>query len=154
MASPCTCSTQRCHSNARLKPDILICVKGLPYKAPPPNHIDPNLTIQFIEFKYGSDRISQGTIDIKTKKYRSLIKDIRTLGWNVDPLIVIVAGAKATTFKPSMTSLENNFNISLEKIKKTFTAINTIAIQYAMKSLLTRPKLENNQTLPNFLDNV
>ena len=69
---------------------------------------------------------------------------IKTLGWNVDPLIVIVAGARATTFKPSMISLGDNFNISLEQIKKTFTAINTIAIQYAMKILLTKCKPENN----------
>ena len=61
---PCTCNTQRCHCNARLKPDIL-CVKGLPYEAPPPNHIDPHLTIKFIEFKYGNDRFSQEAIDIK-----------------------------------------------------------------------------------------
>ena len=79
---------------------------------------------------------------------------MKTLGWNVDPLMVIVAGARATTFIPSMTSLEDNFNISLEQIKKTFTAINTIAIQYAMKILLTKRNLKNNQTLPNFLDNT
>ena len=65
---PCTCSTQRCHCNARLKPDI-VCVKGLPYEAPPPNHIDPNLTIQFIEFKYKNDRFSQEAIDMKIEKY-------------------------------------------------------------------------------------
>ena len=53
-----------------------------------------------------------------------------------------------------MTSLEDNFNISLEQIKNTFTVINTIAIQYAMKILLTKRKLENNQMLPNFLDNT
>ena len=32
---PCTCDTQRCHCNARLKPDIL-CVIGHPYNSPPP----------------------------------------------------------------------------------------------------------------------
>ena len=150
---PCTCNTQKCHCNARLKPDIL-CVKGLPYEAPPPNHIDPNLTIQFIEFKYGNDRFSQEAINIKIEKYQPLINDIKMLGWNIDPLIVIAAGARATTFIPSMTSFEDNLNISIEKIKKTFTAINTIAIQYVMKILLTKRKLENNQTLPNFLDNT
>ena len=62
---PCTCNTQKCHCNARLKPDI-ICVKSLLYEAPPPNHIDPNLTIQFIEFKYGNDRFSQEAINIPT----------------------------------------------------------------------------------------
>src|SRR4028118_446760 len=90
---PCTCNTQKCHCNARLKPNIL-CVKGLPYKAPPPNHIDPNLTIQFIEFKYGNDRFSQEAIDIKIEKYQPLINDIKALGWNIGPLITIVAGAR------------------------------------------------------------
>ena len=80
--------------------------------------------------------------------------NIKTLGWNVDPLIVIVAGARATTFKPSLISLEDNFNISLEQIKKNFTAFNTIAIQYAMEILLTKQKLENKQTFLNFLDNT
>ena len=92
--------------------------KDFPTKPSPPNHIDTNLTIQFIEFKYGNDNFSQEAINIKTKKYQSLINDIKTLGWNVDPLIVIVAGARATTFEPSMTSLKDIFNISLEQIMK------------------------------------
>ena len=73
--------------------------------------MDPNLTIQFTEFKYGNDRFSQEAIDIKVEKYHSLIDEIKTLGWKVDPLIVIVAGARATTFEPSMTSHEDNFNL-------------------------------------------
>ena len=32
---PCTCSTQRCHCNARLKPDIL-CIIGHPHNHPSP----------------------------------------------------------------------------------------------------------------------
>jgi hypothetical protein len=54
---PCTCSTQRCHCNARFRPDIL-CVKGLPYQNAPPSEVDPNLTIQFIEFTYYNDKFS------------------------------------------------------------------------------------------------
>jgi hypothetical protein len=61
-----TCSTQRCHCNAQLKPDTL-CIKGLPYEAPTPNHIDPNFTIQFIKFKYGNDRFSQEAITFETE---------------------------------------------------------------------------------------
>jgi hypothetical protein len=114
----------------------------------------PISQFNILNFKYGNDRFSQEAIDTKIEKYQSLINDIKALGWNVDPLIVIVVGARATTFKPSMTSLEDNFNISLEQIKKTFTAINTIAIQYAMKILLIECKLENNQTLPYFRDNT
>ena len=84
----------------------------------------------------------------KPEKYQPLINDIKTLGWNVDPLIVLVAGARATTFEPSMTSLDDNFNISLKQMKKTFTIINTIAIQYAMKILLTKRKLETTKHSP------
>ena len=73
---PYTCSTQRCHCNVRLKPNIL-CAKGLPYDAPPPNHIDPNLAIQFIEFKYGNDRLSQEAIDIKIEKINHLLKTLQ-----------------------------------------------------------------------------
>ena len=54
---PCTCGTQRCHCNARFRPDIL-CVNGLPYQNDLPIDIDPNLTIQFIEFTYYNDRFS------------------------------------------------------------------------------------------------
>ena len=89
--------------------------------------------------------LSQEAIDIETEKYQSLINDIKTLGWNVDPLIVIVAGARANTFKPSMTSLSDNFNIFLEQIKKTFTAINTIAIQYPMKILSLSTNLKTTK---------
>jgi len=87
---PCTCEQQRCHCNARFKPDIL-CVKGLPYKNDPPSHPSTHLTIQFIEFTYCNDRFPQTTIDIKNKKYQPLINSIINLGWKVDPLIVITA---------------------------------------------------------------
>jgi len=52
------------------------------------------------------------------------------------------------------TSLKDNFNIFTDYIKKTFTKINTIAIQYPMEILLTKYKLENNQTRPDFLNNL
>ena len=96
----------------------------------------------------------QKPLQSKLTKCQSLINDIKALGWNVEPLIVIVVGTRATTFKPSMTSLETNFNFLIRHIKKTFTEINTIAIQYAMKFLLTKRKLDNNQSLPNFLNNT
>ena len=48
---PCTCERQRCHCNARLKPNLL-CIKGLPYQNGPPIAPTDNLIIQFIEFTY------------------------------------------------------------------------------------------------------
>ena len=54
---PCTCGLQRCHCNARFKPDI-ICVKGLSYQANPPTIPGNNLKIQIIEFTYYNDKFS------------------------------------------------------------------------------------------------
>jgi len=54
---PCSCERQRCHCNARFKPDIL-CVKGFPYHDNPPTNPDNNFTIQFIEFKNSNDKFS------------------------------------------------------------------------------------------------
>ena len=63
-----TCGLQKCHCNARFKPDI-ICVKELPYQANPPNILENNLKIQFIEFAYCNVRFLLKTITRKTKKY-------------------------------------------------------------------------------------
>ena len=107
---PCTCSLQRCHCNARFKPDI-ICVKGLPYQANPSIIFRNNLKIQFIEFTYCNDKFSRETITRKTKKYQPLIDNITNRGWNLEPLIFITAGAKATTYIPSMKILKEKFKI-------------------------------------------
>jgi ribonuclease HI len=98
---PCTCNTQRCHCNARFRPDIL-CVKGLPYQNDPPTNIDPSLTIQFIEFTYCNDRFSREAIEAKNNKYKPLIDSIASRGWKTAPLIVITAGARATTHTPHL----------------------------------------------------
>jgi hypothetical protein len=70
-------------------------------------------------------------------------------GWKVDPLIIITAGARATTHIPSMKSLENKFKIRMPTIKNTF---NTITIKYAMSILLHKRRIENHQPLPQTLD--
>jgi hypothetical protein len=89
---PCSCinQTQRCHCNAKLKPDIL-CIRNHPYNAKPPQEPNQTLTVQFIEFTYCNDRYSSNKIQEKTKKYLDLITDIKARGWNVDPLITLTA---------------------------------------------------------------
>ena len=144
---PCACSLQRCHCNARFKLDI-ICVKGLPYQANPPTTPENNLKIQFIEFTYCNDRFSPKTITRKTKKYQALIDNITNREWNVKPLIVIIAGAIATTHIPSMKILEEKFKIPEKTIRQAFSEINTIAIQHAMSIILQKKRLENNEPLP------
>ena len=148
---PCTCSTRRCHCNARFRPDIL-CVKGLPYQNDPPTNIDPNLTIQFIEFTYCNDRFSREATEAKINKYKPLIDNIASNGWKIAPLIVITAGARATAHIPSMNILEDNLQIPMTTIKNSLKNINNIAIQYAMSILLHKRRIENHQPLPLHLD--
>jgi hypothetical protein len=114
--------------------------------------MDPNLTIQFIEFTYYNDIFSPETIEAKNSKYKPLIDSIAARGWKVDPLIIIIAGAIATTHIPSMKSIENRFNIPMPTIKNTFKNINTIAIKYAMSILLHKRRIEDHQPLPQSLD--
>ena len=77
---PCSCLTQRCQCNSRLRLDILY-VQGTPYLGNPPTSVNPSLTIQFIEFSYTNDRFSKDRINAKIAKYQPLINDIQVLGW-------------------------------------------------------------------------
>ena len=143
------------HKDAIVTPDldlISFVLEDYHNQMPPPTDIDPNLTIQFIEFTYCNDRFSPETIEAKNSKYRPLIDSIAARGWKVDPLIIITAGARATTHIPSMKSLENKFKIPMLTIKNTFKNINTIAIKYAMSILLHKRRIENHQPLPQTLD--
>ena len=136
---PCTCDTQRCHRNAKLKPDIL-CIIGHPYNHPPPETPTPDITIQFIEFTFCNNRFATETLDRKIIKYQPLINNIITKGWKVAQLMVLVAGARGTTYIPSMKKLETPFTIPITKIKNTFKQIKVIATQYAHSILSPQAK--------------
>jgi hypothetical protein len=143
---PCTCGTQRCHCNAIFKPYIL-CIIGHPYNYPPPEAPTPKITIQFIEFTYCNDIFTAETQERKTTKYQPLINNIRIRGWNVAPLMVIAASARATTHIPLMKALETQFKLPTMKIKSTFKQINIIAIQYAHSILVHKRRIENKQPI-------
>ena len=65
---PYICSAQRCHYNARFKPDILYVV-GHPYNTPPPEAPTPKFPIQFMKFLY-YDRFVKESLAMKTTKYQ------------------------------------------------------------------------------------
>ena len=113
----CTCGTQRCHCNTKLKPDIL-CTIGHPYNYLPPVAPTPEFTIQFIEFAYCNDRFTAEIRERKTTKYQTLINSVTLKGWNVAPLMVLVVGARATTHIPSMKELETKLKTPYLKNKK------------------------------------
>jgi len=83
------------------------------------------------------------------KYYQPLRDDIQALGWNVAPLLVISAGARGTTHIPSIKQLQNTYKFSETLIKTTLTNINTIAIHHLTSIILHKPRLENNQPLPD-----
>ena len=145
---PCTCNTQRCHCNARLKPDLL-CVIGHPYNSTPPEAPTQEITIQYIEFTYCNDRFSAETLERKTMKYQPLIDNLTTRGWKVAPLIVLASGARATTHIPSMKALETQLKLHTSQIRHTFQQINIITIQYAHSILIHKRRIENKQPINN-----
>ena len=87
-----------------------------PYQSNPPTIPINNLKIQLIEFTYYNDKFSPKTITRKIEKYQPLIDNIINRRWNVEPLIVITAYARATTHISSMKILEEKFKISKKTI--------------------------------------
>ena len=100
---PCNCSMQRCHCNARLKPN-LVCVRGLEHDSHPPNTPHPDITIQSFEFTYCNDRFSPETIDRKQDKNKSLEEDIKARGWKIEPLIIIITHHPWTLYSKHLKS--------------------------------------------------
>ena len=92
------------------------------------------------------------TLDRKTTKYEPLINSIIARGWNVAPLMVLVACARATTHMPSMNKLETILELHIMKIQSIFKQINIIATQYAHSILAHRRRLENRQHITNLQD--
>jgi hypothetical protein len=89
------------------------------------------------------------TRERKNTKYQPLINNIIARGWNVAPLMVLAAGARATTHIPSMKELETKLKLPTTIIRNTFKQINIIAIQYAHSILVHKRRLENRQPITN-----
>jgi hypothetical protein len=142
----CNIQTQRYQCNARLRPDIL-CIRNHPYNAKPPQKPNHTLTVQFIEFTNCNDRYSPNKIQDKTDKYLGLINDIKARGWNVDPLITLIACARGSTHKNTISKLKCAYSLPKNIIEPMVSQLNIIAIKYPMNILLFKRKLENNQPL-------
>jgi hypothetical protein len=106
-----------------------LCIIGHPYNNPPPETPTPDIILQFIEFTHYIDIFAAETLDIKIIKYQPLIDNIIAKGWNVAPLILLVVGAKGTTYIPSMKKLETTLKLPITKIKDKFKQINIIVTQ-------------------------
>jgi hypothetical protein len=146
---PCSCNnqTQKYQCNARLRLDIL-CICKHPYNAEPPQESNHALTVQFIEFTYYNDRYSLDKIQNNTDKYLGLINNIKSRGWNVDPLITLIAGARGSTHKNTISELKRAYSLPKNIIEPMVSQLIIIAIKYAMNILFFKRKLENNQPIP------
>ena len=92
------------------------------------------------------------TRERKNTKYQLLINNTIARGWNIAPLMVLTAGARATTHIPSMNELETKLELPTTKIRNTFKQINIIAIQYTHSILVHKRRLENKQPITNLQD--
>lgn len=111
-----------CHYNARFKPNIL-CICGISYQHNPLGPLNPNLTIRFIEFTYCNDKFSSNKVLFKTTKHLPLMNSIRILGWNVAPLVVVIAEIIVTTYIPCITQLQETFYILKTSIKNALKCV-------------------------------
>jgi hypothetical protein len=87
----------------------------------------------------------------KTNTYLGLINDIKARGWNLDPLITLIAGARGSTHKQTTSKLKQTYILPKNLIEPLVSQLNIIAIKYAMNILLYKRKLDNNQPLPTIL---
>ena len=87
------------------------------------------------------------TITRKEEKCQGLIDNIKYRGWNVESLMVITIGARATSHIPSMKIIEAKFKKPKQTIRNTFCEINTITTHHAMSIILYKTKMENNEPL-------
>ena len=127
---PCPCGTQRCHWNARLKPDML-CTLGHPYNNPPPKIPTPKITILILKVTYCNDMFIAETNERKIMKYQPLISNVMARGWNTTPLIVLELGDRATIHIPPMKELDTKLKLPTSQTWSTCNQMNLIAIQYA-----------------------
>jgi hypothetical protein len=97
---------------------------------------------------------SAETRERKITKYQPLINNIIARGWNVAPLIVLAAGARATTHIPSMKELEPKLKLPTSQIRNTFKQINIIAIQYAHSILIHKRHIENKQPILDLQNHI
>lgn len=70
----------------------------------------------FIEFNYTNDRYTPNSIQTKHTKYQSFLQDISQRGWNVAPLLVLIASAYNTTHTSILTNLHEPYKINKDTL--------------------------------------
>ena len=118
---PCSCNTQaqQCQCNSKLQPNIL-CIRNHPYNVEPPQEPNHTLTVQFIKFTYCNDKYSPKKIQEKIEKYQGLINDIKSRGWNLDPLITLTTGARGSTHKNTIAKLKKAYSLPKNTIEQWY----------------------------------
>jgi hypothetical protein len=145
----CTCDTQRCHRNARLKPNRT-CVIGHPYNNPPPEPPHWNSPHNSKKYIYCNNKFVDKTFAMKTIKYQRLISNIITRGWKVTLLLVMAANTIATThilLSLDATTRKKLKNSIHKNEKNTFKQIILITTQYVHSIVIQKRRPERQQYL-------
>jgi hypothetical protein len=58
-----------------------------------------------------------------------------TRGWNVDPILILIAGTRGGTHKKFITKIKRIYNIPKQQTKTLAEQININAIRYSMHML-------------------
>ncbi len=74
--------------------------------------------MQFIEFTYCKDKFSQKFVLYELNKCHSLLANIRTLGWIIQPLMIITICPHGTTQIPFVQLLFQHLQIPILAIKQ------------------------------------
>ena len=139
----CTCPSITCACLAILRIDIL-GVLGASRDTQPPITQTPTNVIRFIEFTYCHDIFPNTAHNEKTAKYNSLVQTLKIVGWQVNPLITIIAGVRGAIHEQTIKKLEK-LKIAKNEIKRLMEHLHQIAIKYLTYLMLNKRKLDNKQ---------
>ena len=120
-----------------------MCTRCPSESQPPLTPIPPNV-IQFIEFTTCHDKFPNTAHKEKIEKYNPLIQTLRTVGWQVNPLITITTGVRGAIYEQPIKELEK-LKIPKREIETLMKQLHQIAIKYLTYLILNKRKLDNKQ---------
>ena len=91
----------RCTYSATLRPHIL-CILRTTKKTTPPFTSAPSLQICITDFTFYHNILPEDSIEVKMQKYNLFIDKLRTLGWQVRPLIILIVFVRGEIHTPTI----------------------------------------------------
>lgn len=102
---PYECYYPRCTCLATLRPHIM-CVLGTAIETTPHTSA-PSLHICINNFTFCHNIRPEDSIEVKIQKYNLVINKLRTLGWQVKPLLILIVRVRGEIYTPTVKLLIN-----------------------------------------------